>query len=214
MLLIIPPFDLGQTYRGTDLNDSSVLINAPWLGQVFEFPYETRTTGSVRGNKTRKSGRTIKAIAIRNSSGISLLPKRIVQLDTTAGVAGMQVTKGYANSWAQDNIAIVDDSLPSTGVADKDIFWAIVQGPVLTLAPMVGADFNGTDIVLGARLIAATGVTSQATSAGRITNITFTNVTRGVFNCAVNLVGTALSARTTGESTGAQDLLINSQIRY
>jgi hypothetical protein len=208
----MPPFNLGQTVKGT-ADDGTTLINTDWLGQVHEFQYETRQAIS-RGGKKRKSGRTIRAILTRNASGIALLPKRIVQFEVTAGLANLHSVAGYCNLLANPHCAIVDDSLPAAGVADKDLFWAIVQGPVLTLAPMVGAAFNGTDISVGNKLVACTGVTSQATSAGRITNASWGDVTLGVFTAAVNLIGTALSARTTGESTGAQDLLINAQIRW
>jgi len=207
-----PPFNLGQTVKGT-ADDGTTLINPSWLGQLHMFQYETRQAIS-RGGKDRKSGRTVIAIATRNLSGIALLPKRVVRFDTTAGLANLHNVKGYCSVFAGAHNAIVDDSLPSTNVATNDIFWAIVQGPVLALVPMVGADFNGTDVVVGAKLIASTGVTSQATSAGRVTNITFSSVTAGVFDASVNMIGTALSARTTAESTGAQDLLINAQIRW
>ncbi len=210
--LSLPPFNLGQTVKGT-ADDGSTLINPSWLGQVHIFQYETRQAIS-RGGKDRKSGRLVYAVATRNRSGIALLPKRVVRFDTTAGYANLGEVKGYCSVFAGAHNAIVDDSLPTAGVADKDIFWAIVQGPVLTLVPMVGADFNGTDILVGAKLIASTGVTSQATSAGRVSNITFSSVTAGVFDASVNMIGTALSARTTAESTGASDLLINAQIRW
>lgn len=211
MLLEVPPFNLGETYKGKDADGN--LLNPTWLGAVFEFQYGSRTAIS-RGGKNRKSARTIKAIATRNTSGIALLPKRVVQFETTAGLSNLHSVAGYCTVFAGAHNAIVDDSLPSGGVADDDIFWAIVQGPVLCLVPMVGSSFNGTDIAVGDKLIACTAATSQATSAGRVTNKTFSSVTAGVFDAAVNLIGTALSARTTGETTGAVDILINAQIRY
>lgn len=213
----IPSFNLGQSVKGT-ADDGTTLVNNSWLGQVHEFQAETRVAIS-RGGKDRKTGRTIKAICCRNTSGAALLPSRVITLDPTAGYHLMQRTVGYGTVLAAPHPAVVDDALPSAGVPDKDIFWAVVGGPQNVYTPLAGADFNGADIAVGNALVGATGSTTGATSSGRVTNVTFTNATAGNssngfdgFRMARNLLGAALSARTTGETNAL--CLVNLQIRY
>lgn len=210
------PFPLGQTLRGTD--DDGALINNEVLGSIHFFYAVERGAADNRGNKTRRVGKKIKAIALRNNSGATLYGKRVAILGSTAGYSGITTVIGYAATLALKGVVIIDEFLATSGVADKDIFWGIIEGPVTVLTPVIaGADFNG-DIAVGAQLVAATGTTTGATSCGRVSNVTFTAATAGNtsngfdgFKMAANLIGSALSARTTGET--AADLLINAAIK-
>lgn len=206
------PFELGKTLKGTDADGN--LINVEVLGREYTFNniQTTSPTGGVRGNYT---GEPLRVIALRNRSGVTLYGKRHAVLDyTTAGTVGVTDVKGYANTLAQGPVVLIDDNLATAGVADKDIFWGIVEGCALTLTSETGAGFGGADIAVGNDLVAATAASSTgSTTGGRVANVTFTNATAGNssngydgYRMALNHLGTALSARTTGETSA--DLLI------
>lgn len=202
-----PPFELGEVLSGTD--DNGNLINSEVLGTIYEFPYRDP---AVRGSKTRVSSHVIRAIALRNTSGITLYGKRLAVLDDTGGVGNYENAVAYAAVLSEGHIAIIDDGLATTGVADDDIFWGIIEGPVTVLTPDAGAAFSG-DIAISADLVAATAAASTGATAGRVSNVTLPGTTAGTvaFQAARNLVGRALSARTTGETQS--DLLIYANIR-
>lgn len=215
------PFGLGQTVKGT-ADDNSTLINDSWLGQIHEFPVGSKVAVA-RGGRARNSGRTIKAICCRNTSGAAMLPSRVITLDPTAGYHLLQRTVGYGTLHAAPHVAVVDDAIPAAGVPNNDIFWAVIEGPQNVYTPMAGGDFGGTaagaDIAVGAPLVAATGSTTSATTSGRVAGILITNATAGNssngydgFRMARNLLGTALSARTTGETNAL--IKVNLQVRF
>jgi hypothetical protein len=202
MKLTIPNFGLGQTYQGKDTAGN--LINSHWLGQIHEFPYNNLDGSQVRGNRKRLTGRTIHAICLRNESGITLYGKRLARLTRTAGYKLLESVDGYCAVLGEDLCVIIDPQLSSAGVADDDIFWGIIKGPAVVLTPEAGAAFNG-DIAVAA--------TTQTSVAGRFSNVSIANATdaAGALEQAVNLIGIAMSARTTGETNA--DLLINACIQ-
>ena len=205
------PFNLGETLRGTD--DDSNLINAEILGQIHFFYSNVRGAADNRGNKTRRVGKKIKAIALRNLSGITLYGKRVALLKTAAGYNLITAVDGYCAILGNKNVVIIDEFLSVSGVAANDIFWGILEGPVIVLTPVLtGDDFNGA-ITAGAQIVGATAVTTQATSSGRVSNITVATAhATNAFTLATNMIGVALSTRTTGETNNV-DLLINACIR-
>jgi hypothetical protein len=211
MIHVDPPFDLGETLQGTD--DDGNLINTSWLGQIFEIPSSTIPQFAA-GNRARRSGRPVVAVILRNESGQALLPKHVVNLTDTAGYSLLESADGYADALAQDHVAIVDEHLPSAGVADDDIFWGILKGPVTVLTPQeAGSQFNG-DIAVGGHLVASTASTTLTANAGRVSNVTVVGQTGGTqaFSMARNILGFALSAKTTGNTDA--DLLICATIQY
>lgn len=221
MKYVDPPFELGETLSGKD--DDGNLINGHWLGQVFEFPANRLGGGSfASGNKARRTGRSILAVALRNESGFSLLPKRLARLTRTAGYSLLESVDGYSDTLREKEVVIIDEFLPASGgVADDDIFWGILCGPVTVLTPTAGGDFNG-DIAVGNQLVSSTASTTGTSDAGRISNATFNATTntqaainaalQQTFDAAVNLVGWALSSRTTGNTDS--DILINAALKY
>ncbi len=201
--------ELGETLKGKDADGN--LINGDKLGQVFVFP-ASRVTANLRGNKSRRTGKPIKAILLRNESGITLYGKRLARLTPTAGYSLCESVNGYAaGATAVRNVVGIDEFLPAGGVADDDIFWGIFGGPFTCLVPATGAGMNG-DIAVGAHLVAGTGTTTQSvTQSGRVSNITLPGTTGATdaVNMAAGIVGRALSARTTQETTAGVDLLID-----
>lgn len=193
-----PPFELGSTMTGTD--DNSNLINDTWLGQVFELPAQPLGTSQIRGAKKRVVGRSVKAVLLRNTSGATLLGKRLVKLDATAGYALLQNATGYATDLNEINVAAIDQYLGTTGVADDDIFWGIISGP--TVVRLQGAANAGGTLAVGAKLVSGTGSTSGNSTSGGIAANTTPRVD--------TIVATALSAMNSA-STG-QDCLVNMNI--
>jgi hypothetical protein len=199
-----PPFPLGESYKGTD--DAGNVINTEWLGQTFIHTF--RNTGvAIRGNKNPNTNAPIRAVALRNTYGAALLPKRLVRRDLTAGYAGLHKAAFYNATLNNALVVMVDPYLPTAGVANNDIFWGILGGAVTALTPTVNTAFNG-DIAVGGLLVAATAANSTTTIAGRVANRTITNATdaQGAQDGAAGIIGWALSARTT-ENTNA-DILI------
>lgn len=209
-----PPFELGETLKGTDdSSGSSVLINKEKLGVIHDFQDVDYSVSGLTSSRSLLSGHTITAVALRNESGIALLPKRVVSLTETAGRSPFTSVDGYATVLLKDRCVLVDPWLSSSGVADDDIFWGIIGGPAIVLTPTAGADFNG-DIAVNAPLVAATGATSGNSTSGRVSNVTLPGTTgaTAAFSAAANILGYALSAKTTGNT--AADMLVHWTIKF
>lgn len=210
MQYVDPPMELGETLSGTDTNSN--LINIGKLGQVFFHPAQ-RLTGGPTASKTRHTGKGIWAVLVRNTSGMALATKRIGQLAfATAGEAAMETVDGYATAIAQKRCVIIDPFLPSGGtVADDDIFWGVLKGRCLAMGGLTAATWPG-DVAVGDELVTMTAASSQADTAGYLQGITIVGQTGGTeaFNMARNVIGYALSARTTA-NTGS-DILIDACI--
>lgn len=188
-LLIDPPFALGQT-----LGVSSTSDGVQWVGAVKIFPDVNPTTGKIR------SGRVKKCVAVRNSSGGALLPKRLVKFSTTAGTAVFSEVSGYSATTNAEFVGVVDEFLPAGGVADKDVFWVTVDGPT-----EVAAALSGSDIAAGDKLSAITAVTAGATTAGRVTTSSVGAATTAAGDNSLGVIGYACSA---GATTGSTPLCL------
>lgn len=207
------PFELGETSKGTDADGN--IFTPEWAGKVFNLAASNYSAARLA---PRRSGRQLLGVPLLNNSGITLLGKRLARLKRGGGVDDLARVDGYSAILGEKGVVIIDEFLATSGVADKYYFWGIFQGPVTILTPTVNTDFNGA-ITVGAYLIAATGATTGNSTSGRISNVTFTNATAGnslngfdAFNAAANLVGRALSARTTDNT--AADLLVHAMLRY
>lgn len=215
LALTSPPFELGTSLKGTDADGN--LINSEILGRQYTFNPIT-TNAPTNGVRKFHTGEPLTVMAVRNRSGVTLYGKRLVTFDvTTAGLTGITDIKGYADTLAEGPSAPIDEFLATNGVADKDICWVVIQGVCTLQTSEAGANFNG-DIAVGADLVAATAASSTgSTTGGRVSNVTFTNATAGNssngydgYRMARNFIGTALSARTTGETSA--DLLARVRI--
>lgn len=211
-----PPIELGQVLDGKDADGN--LTNEDFLGRVYSFPNYPQTGGPNR-KKSLHTGKPIIAMLLRNTSGLTLLGKRFGQLDRTAGYTMTKEVAGYSTTLANKGVVLIDPFLPSTGVADDDIFWGLIAGVVPVLLPLAGSDHTA-DIAVNDPLVAATGTTTGATTSGRVTHVRFTNATAGqtgsafdAFNMMYGCVGRALSARTSQETTAGADLLVDLDIK-
>lgn len=207
-------FGRGETAYGPDNTiDSNNLKYANWLGQekVFE-DIDFSASGAV---KTHRSGEKVCCRAVRNTSGVALLPKELVQLDTAGQNA---IGRGVNDS---QHCYPVDEFLPSAGVRDDDVFYVVVEGPAMCRAPHTGGGFNG-DIVAGDMLHSVTttagstqtGTTTEGGRVAKFSTVAATTVAQfnGLLAFVKNWVGTALTARTTG-NTGT-DILVDVRRRY
>jgi hypothetical protein len=193
-LLVDPPFALGQTL-GVDSNSDG----KGWVGAVKQFPDVDPSTGKVRSNRVKT------CVAVRNASGGALLPKRVVRFAvTTAGTAVFASVDGYAAVTNEERVGVVDEHLPASGVADKDVFWVTVAGPT-----EVAVALSGTDVAVGDRLSCVTAASAGATTAGRVGPSPLSASTAGANNNGLGVIGRACSA---GATTGSAVLaLINTK---
>lgn len=207
-----PPFDLGQTLKGTDADGN--LINKEVLGKTWTFPsYSAAGTGPRQSRPKRFEG-SVTVVALRNVSGITLYGKRLGSLKVSAGITSLTEVDGYGYVQAQDLVVFIDEFIATNGVAANDIFWGVIRGPVTVLTSPDGTAFN-IDIAVGDRLIAGTAAASTgASTAGRVAGMTFfVGATAGITQNAIigsRMIGHALSARTTGNTNA--DILVNAAI--
>ena len=188
-----PPFGRGETFfQGDTANatDGAELEGKEW---VFEDKSPT--------DRTARSNKYCRCRIVRNTSGIALLPKRIARFELSAVDYGAQAD-GYTTTTAAEGFPI-DEYLPAAGVPANDLFWIVIEGPAVVLTSL--SDLTA-DLAAGAWVVAITAVTSQATTAGRVTNNDLTGATALLANQVLNRIGRCLSAKTT-QNTNA-DLLV------
>jgi hypothetical protein len=147
-------------------------------------------------SKAPRSGGEVECILVRNASAISLLPSRVCVWKTNN--QGKQVD-GYSSLDSGQVAGVVDEWLPTAGVATNDYFWLVRKGPCL-----VRKSLDANALVKDDYVIAITAATSQATTAGRITSILSTSNQTFCMSAALNRLGLAMS---TSGTTDAQVLV-------
>lgn len=197
-LQVDPPFGLGQTLGLDGVNDSLYGISVGsygdnWVGAVKEFTDVNPVNGQVRSNRRKV------CIAVRNTSGAALLPKRVVRLTSSAkGVA--TVADGYAAVTNDAYVGVVDEFLPAGGVANNDVFWVTVDGPT-----EVAVALSGSDVTVRAALSVVTAAASTSNTAGRVTVSPLSSSTAGANDNGIGVIGYAASA---GATTGSAVLAL------
>lgn len=188
MIHVDPPFDLGETLKGTD--DDSNLINTHWEGAIYSFPDVDRSVGP-RAGRTRRSGAAIRAVCVRNTSGGALtVAKKALKFDLSVGTRKVIGTVNGQSS-AVNQFGGVGDNELTTTVADDDLFWCIVGGPAEVLFK------DSANISIGDLLITSSsaGAADEAAAGSAAIGMT----------AAVNILGRALEA---DSSTSSATLLI------
>lgn len=196
-----PPFERGNY-------DSASALDT-LRGKTWEFE-DVVLNASAIGAKPVRTGRAVTVMLVKNGSGFALLPKRLVTYSTSAGEVG--IVKGYIATTA-GRCYPVDEYLPAAGVPDGSYFYIVVKGPAIVLAPLAGSEFNG-DVSIGTNLVGLTAATTGATTAGRAAVQNITGSTQAadytfLVNQIMNVVGKALTARTTGNTNS--DILVDVQ---
>lgn len=187
----------GKTYHGGTPTSFDKSVDIEGSSAAFA---DDDTTSS--GPSTRNSGRLTHCILVRNSSGISLEPKRVVKW--ASGQRGKRVD-GYGNATAENVAGVVDDRLPAAGVASNDLFWLMVKGPALVKTAL---EANANNVISdNGVLVALTAATSQATTSGRVVGQTLTGATQNLANQIQNRIGRAMSAKTTANTNA--DVLVD-----
>jgi hypothetical protein len=182
-LNVDPPFALGQT-----LGVSSTADGTGWVGVVKQFPDVNPTTGKIRSNRVKT------CIAVRNTSGVTLLPKRVVSFKS----GSISEVDGYVNITDEISAGVVDEHLASSGVANNDVFWITVQGPTeIKLGPAQQAAVESSLVALTA------AASTDSTTAGQAQTGAATFLQAGY-------IGRALSAGTTGQNVLALVNLVRS----
>lgn len=184
-LLIDPPFALGQT-----LGVSSVTDGTGWVGVVKQFPDVNPITGAIRSNRIKT------CVAVRNVATIALAPKRVVAFATAAGLGGLSTVIGYAAVLNAEHVGVVDEFLPTAGVAINDVFWVTVDGPT-EVAGLV----SGTALAAGDRIAAVSAAASTGLTAGRVGPSLLSAASTAAGDAGLGAIGYAMSASSTSATT-------------
>jgi hypothetical protein len=175
----------GQTaYNGRTI-DTNDLQDVRQEGFSRVFPNENPPTagGQIR---TRRGAGVVRARWMRNTSGYTLLPKRLVK--HAAGYYNKRFD-GYTRTTAEHTAGVIDEFLPATGVVTNDCCWVVQQGQ--TLVTSYNTD-SAVDFVYGAMCYAGTAATSGSTG----------GLTTGGKFLVHNVAGTFTSTATTDGTGG------------
>jgi len=154
-LLVDPPFALGQT-----LGVSSTSDGTGWVGAVKEFTDINPTTGEIRSNRRKV------CVAVRNTSGAALLPKKLVTFSGIGSADGQNTVAG------NEFVGVVDEFLPAAGVAANDVFWVTIEGPTEVVADAA--------VTAGNAVACDTAATAGAATAGRVVATTTNAIGRAI----------------------------------
>jgi hypothetical protein len=209
-----PPFGRGETYYGVNppstgqpsLNDALQEEGAEWY---FNDIVWTNPPGVV-GARAARTNRLNRCRVVRNVSGTTLLPKRLVnlQLNGTDGRYYEGRVDGYSAAPAQRAYPLDEFLGATTGLPNLDLGWITIEGPAMVQTDLAAiASINVGDIVVANNAGGATASGTTSTTGGRVTNQSLTGATAPLANQIMNFVGRALSALTTSQ-TGT-DLLID-----
>lgn len=181
------PFPIGSTAGGT-ANSSQFLEGNEY--RIPDLDYSQSNAPPRLGN-----GPDVRIVKVlRNNSGVNLLPGMAVQYSE---LNGRQVS-GFTNVLGQRPAAIVDEFLPSTGVASGDLFYGVVGGLVSIAVSMTPAEANVTagDYLTS---VTAAGSTSSSTS-GRVLSIVTSGATTPLATQILGAFAKALSNSTTTQA--------------
>jgi ketosteroid isomerase-like protein len=179
----------GFTYHGGTPDSIGKTLGLE--GHPMRFMDDFPASGGVR---TKRSDSQVYAILVRNVSGVTLTPGRTVSWK--AAFRGRRID-GFTTTTAQEVAGVVDDQLPAAGVANNDLFWLIVKGPVLIKTPLAAG--AGSVFAEGDVLVALTAATSQATTAGRpavLASAATTNTAAAIINRFARVMSAMTTAQT------------------
>jgi hypothetical protein len=205
-------FDQGEFGRGrTFCGPVNTVATSGTLPGVDLLGVEKWFTDTIPGSApTGRSKRKVLCRLVRNSSGITLLPKRGVSFK--AGTNGTEVD-GYTRTTGQGDYAVTDEYLPAAGVRNGDVFWVVMKGPAIVTTTMVA---DATCVIPAAELVIAStaAASTAATTAGRfevyaIASPTTAGIALQNHKNTANALGRAMSAKTTANTNA--DILIDVQ---
>jgi hypothetical protein len=163
-----PGFGRGQTLGITvKLYEAENGDGGTVVGTRKVFRDENPTTGAINSN------RTVECIAVKNTSGSALVPGAVAKFKDAAiltEVDGLATTSTAL-------MGIVDEYLPSAGVADGEVFWLVVRGPstvTKTATSVAAGAAYGLSATAGSAAAQSTNpllgyaIATSATTSGRI----------------------------------------------
>lgn len=110
-----PPFARGQTLGGgVAALDASFGTN--FTGVRKEFLDVDPVSGVINTN------RSVTCVCLKNGTGAALTKGKLVKFTTAGSATGNAAATDY-------QVAVVDEYLPSAGVAANDLFWGVIRGP-------------------------------------------------------------------------------------
>jgi hypothetical protein len=172
----------GQTaYNGRTI-DTNDLQDVRQEGFSRVFPNENPPTAGGQ-MRTRRGAGVVRCRWMRNASGVTILPKRIVAHQD--GYYNKRFV-GYTRLTAQHVAGVTDEFLAAAGVVANDCCWVVQQGQTLVVSD------NGNqavDFTYGAKVYASTAATSAST--GGLTTGGKFNVWAGTFTSTQTTDGTA-----------------------
>lgn len=165
----------------------------------------------------RIPGRKVVCRVFRNNTGVTLLAKEVVYADPSSP----NKIIGRVNTTAKAYPVIVDENIPAGGVPAGDLFYGVVRGPALAKTIVAS---GVSDITVGSQVIGSTG--SAATTAAAATTNECGRVALALFTAPTSvasaltfanelrlgILGTALTARTTGNTNS--DILIDVNVQW
>lgn len=207
------PFGRGETLYNGGTIDLNNLDGVQYEGMVKVFEDVLYSALGLKTN--RPSGHQGKKVAcriVRNLSGVTLYAKRLVQIDP----ANPGRVTGYQNGAFKEAFP-VDEFIPAAGVPNGDLFYIVIGGPAIVATPMTGAEFISASIAAGALIGAGTsnaGSTQAGTTGvpgrgvGQAAGLaSSTNLGTDLLDVAINYVGKAISAMTSGQTNA--DMLVD-----
>jgi hypothetical protein len=136
---------LGVTYK---MYDAEPADGSNMVGIRKTFRDENPITGVVNSNHT------VDCIAVRNTSGSTLLPGQVVALDATLTLAtGLAIDTSTA-------YGVVDEYLNSSNAVANEVLWVVVKGP------SVPKKTTGTGTAISAGAKVSTTSTAGSIAAG------------------------------------------------
>jgi hypothetical protein len=199
-----PPWKLGDSLlngRTPSADEDGYPNLEPQLeGKLYQFVDQTYGTGL-----------PMMVRIVRNSTGSLVKPAECYTYDTDYPNRRVNARTTVLGA----NSIVADPLLPSAGIQDKDLFYAILSGPTLVTTPRSAM----VALAKGDALVAGTASTTGNQDAGCIARIAdslvaATTVAQHASNLDIsrNVLGRAMSAATTA-NTGAQ-ILINMAQRF
>ena len=194
-----PVLARGKTYQqGQTINTSDLPLVAQ-EGLLASFIDVDPTTPEIL-----RSGELVTCRLVRNTSGIALLPRRLVTY--AAGYGGKRVD-GYGATTAVWCAGVVDEFLPTAGVQNNDLFWIVVAGNTEVLTDLAAAA-SGTIAEFGT-LVCLTAATSQCTTAGRVSATALAVTETALVNQTQNRIGRAMTVSTSSQTNRSLPVKVN-----
>lgn len=199
------PFKRGQTFYNGNVPSSTYWKETAMI-EGMEGVFEDLAPATTRGQVlVKRSGRPVRCRVVRNQTAgeTALLPKMVVTYKS-----GYRLSRVDAMVCVDDAecAGVVDEFLPSTGVAYGDLFWITVDGQTNINCGRESNVITAQDWLCG-----QTAATTNAATAGSVYTYVLTSDTTTAIPRLANRIGWAISAKTTGQTNA--DMLCNVTLR-